>query len=111
METRIRLLEEQIYNDTVQIERMSQVIDEQQVIIDSLCQELQIDQKNLKKAKFNLKGDIDENHEIMLTKVDFLLKQINTKSLWAGLVGIGAIILSFILYFIIRKKNKKNTQK
>lgn len=109
METRIRMLEEQIYNDTVQIERMSQVIDEQQVIIDSLCQALQIDEKNLKKTKYNLKGDIDENHEIMLTKVDFLLRQINTKSLWAGLVGIGAIILSFVLYFIIRKKNRKNT--
>ncbi len=108
METRIRMLEEQIYNDTVQIERMSQIIDEQQIIIDSLCQALKIDEKNLTKTKYNLKGDIDENHEIMLTKVDFLLAQINTKSLWAGLVGIGAIVLSVILYIIIRRKNKKN---
>lgn len=108
METRIRMLEEQIYNDTVQIERMSQIIDEQQIIIDSLCQVMKIDEKNLKKTSFSLKGDIDENHEIMLTKVDFLLAQINTKSLWAALVGIGAIVLSIILYIVIRRKNKKN---
>lgn len=106
LEMRVRLLEEQIYNDTVQIERMSKVIDQQQILIDSLCTALQIDQKNLTKTKSTLKGDIDENHEIMLDKVDFLLSQINTKSMWAGLVGLGAILLSVVLYFIIRRKKK-----
>lgn len=106
LEMRVRLLEEQIYNDTVQIERMSKVIDEQQILIDSLCTALQIDQKNLTKTTNSLKGNIDGNHEEMLGKVDFLLSQINTKSLWAGLVGLGAILLSIILYIIIRRKKK-----
>lgn len=106
LEMRVRLLEEQIYNDTVMIERLSQMVDQQQILIDSLCTALQIDQKELVNTKSKLKGDIDGNHEEMLTKVDFLLSQINTKSMWAGLVGIGAILLTIILYIIIRKKKK-----
>lgn len=107
LEIRVQMLEEQIYNDTVMIEHMSKVIDEQQIVIDSLCKTLQIDQKNFKKSQSDLKSNIDGNHQQMITKYDYLDSQINKKSLWAGLVGIGAIIVSLILYFVIRKKNKK----
>lgn len=101
------MLEEQIYNDTVMIEQMSKMLDDQQLVIDSLCRTLQIDQKNFKKSQSDLKNNIDGNHEQMINKFDFLNSQINKKSLWAGLVGIGAILLSVILYFVIRRKNKK----
>lgn len=107
LEIRVQMLEEQIYNDTVMIEQMSKMLDDQQLIIDSLCKTLQIDQKNFKKSQSDLKNNIDGNHQQMISKYDYLDSQINKKSLWAGLVGIGAIIVSLILYFIIRKKNKK----
>lgn len=107
LEMRVQMLEEQIYNDTVMIEQMSKMLDDQQLVIDSLCRTLQIDQKNFKKSQSDLKNNIDGNHEQMINKFDFLNSQINKKSLWAGLVGIGAILLSVILYFVIRRKNKK----
>lgn len=105
LEIRVQMLEEQIYNDTVMIEQMLKMLDDQQLIIDSLCKTLQIDQKNFKKSQSDLKNNIDGNHQQMISKYDYLDSQINKKSLWAGLVGIGAIIVSLILYFIIRKKN------
>lgn len=108
LEIRVQMLEEQIYNDTVMIEQMSKMLDEQQLVIDSLCKTLQIDQKNFKKSQSDLKNNIDGNHQQMITKYDYLDSQINKKSLWAGLVGIGAIVVSLILYFIIRRKNKKH---
>lgn len=107
LEIRVSMLEEQLYNDTVMIEQMSRLIDEQQIVIDSLCQCLQIDQKNLTKTKSDLKSSIDGNHEQMITKYDYLDAQINKKTLLAGLVGVGAILVSIILYFVIRRKNKK----
>ncbi len=107
LEIRVSMLEEQLYNDTVMIEQMSRMIDEQQIVIDSLCQCLQIDQKNLTKTKSDLKSNIDGNHEQMITKYDYLDAQINKKTLLAGLVGVGAILVSIILYLVIRRKNKK----
>ncbi len=106
LEIRVQMLEEQIYNDTVMIEHMSKLLDEQQVVIDSLCKTLQIDQKNFKKSQSDLKNNIDGNHQQMITKYDYLDSQINKKSLYAGLVGIGAIIITVVLYLIIRRKNK-----
>ncbi len=110
LEIRVQMLEEQITNDTIMIEHMSRTIDEQQVVIDSLCKTLQIDQKNFKKSQSDLKNNIDGNHEQMISKYDYLDSQINKKSLWAGLVGIGAIILSLILYLVIRRKNRKHAE-
>lgn len=106
LEMRVQMLEEQIYNDTVMIEHMSKMLDDQQLVIDSLCKTLQIDQKNFKKSQSDLKSNIDGNHQQMITKYDYLDSQINKKSLYAGLVGIGAIVITIVLYFIIRRKNK-----
>lgn len=106
LEMRVQMLEEQIYNDTVMIEHMSKMLDDQQLVIDSLCKTLQIDQKYFKKSQTDLKNNIDGNHQQMITKYDYLDSQINKKSLWAGLVGIGAILITVILYFVIRRKNK-----
>ncbi len=106
LEIRVQMLEEQIYNDTVMIEHMSKMLDDQQLVIDSLCKTLQIDQKNFKKSQSDLKSNIDGNHQQMITKYDYLDSQINKKSLYAGLVGIGAIVITVVLYFIIRRKNK-----
>lgn len=106
LEMRVQMLEEQIYNDTVMIEHMSKMLDDQQLVIDSLCKTLQIDQKNFKKSQSDLKSNIDGNHQQMITKYDYLDSQINKKSLYAGLVGIGAIVITVVLYFIIRRKNK-----
>lgn len=107
LEMRVQMLEEQIYNDTVMIEQMSKMLDEQQLVIDSLCEALQIDQKNFKKSQSDLKSNIDGNHEQMISKFDYLYSQINKKSMWAGLVGIGAILITVVLYFVIRRKSKK----
>ena len=111
LETRVQLLEEKINQDTLQMERLEEIIETQKPLIDSLQFAMKVKEKRLAKAKSARKDDINVNRELLSHKEGVLLDMINQRFRWAGAVGIGVVVLIFIIFIVSRIKSKTTEEK
>lgn len=98
----------QIKNE-VQIKDLNILLDGQRIKIDSLSRKININEQSIQKVNEDAQNNITETNNSLKATSDSLLSSINSKSLYAGIIGALAGLLAIIFFIIHRRINAKNS--
>ena len=104
LKTEIKTLKQNQQNSSSKTRILLHTIDAQAKSVDSLRKELSNIKDELEQSSSNIKKDINVTNENLNSTEKAMKSAINTKSVYAGLVGLLALILSVIIFVIHRRK-------
>lgn len=104
LKTEIKTLKQNQQNSSSKTRILLHTIDAQAKSVDSLRKELSNIKDELEQSSSNIKKDINVTNENLNSTEKAMKSAINTKSVYAGLVGLLALILSVIIFVIHKKK-------
>ena len=104
LKTEIKTLKQSQQNNSSKTKILLQTVDAQAKSVDSLRLELSNIKDELEQSSSNIKKDINATNENLNSTEKAMKSAINTKSVYAGLVGLLALILSVVIFVIHKKK-------
>lgn len=104
LKTEIKTLKQNQQNNSSKTKILLQTVDAQAKSVDSLRLELSNIKDELEQSSSNIKKDINVTNENLNSTEKAMKSAINTKSVYAGLVGLLALILSVVIFVIYKKK-------
>lgn len=104
LKTEIKTLKQSQQNSSSKTKILLQTVDAQAKSVDSLRNELSNIKDELEQSSSNMKKDINATNENLNSTEKAMKSAINTKSVYAGLLGLLALILSVVIFVIHKKK-------
>lgn len=104
LKTEIKTLKQSQQNNSSKTKILLQTVDAQAKSVDSLRLELSNIKDELEQSSSNIKKDINATNENLNSTEKAMKSAINTKSVYAGLLGLLALILSVVIFVIHKKK-------
>lgn len=104
LKTEIKTLKQNQQNSSNKTKILLQTVDAQAKSVDSLRNELSNIKDELEQSSSNMKKDINATNENLNSTEKAMKSAINTKSVYAGLLGLLALILSVVIFVIHKKK-------
>ena len=104
LKTEIKTLKQSQQNSSSKTKILLQTVDAQAKSVDSLRHELSNIKDELEQSSSNIKKDINATNENLNSTEKAMKSAINTKSVYAGLIGLLALILSVVIFVIHKKK-------
>lgn len=109
LKTEISTLKQNQQSSNGKISDLSNTISAQSRSIDSLRKDISKVKEQMKQTSSDMKKDISDTNDNINYKEKALMSAINTKSVYAGLIGLLALVLSVVIFIKHRRKVIQNT--
>lgn len=109
LKTEISTLKQNQQSSNGKISDLSNTISAQSRSIDSLRKDISKVKEQMKQTSSDMKKDISDTNDNINYKEKALMSAINTKSVYAGLIGLLALVLSVVIFIKHRRKVIQST--
>lgn len=109
LKTEINSLKQNQQNSNNKVKLLLKTVDTQSKSIDSLRDDLSKAKEELRQTSSNMKRDISATNENISSTEKAMTSAINTKSVYAGLIGLLALALTFVIFLIHKRKAAQNS--
>lgn len=109
LKTEISTLKQNQQSSNGKISDLSNTISAQTRSIDSLRKDISKVKEQMKQTSSDMKKDISDTNDNINYKEKALMSAINTKSVYAGLIGLLALVLSVVIFIKHRRKVIQST--
>ncbi len=109
LKTEISTLKQNQQSRNGKISDLSNTISAQSRSIDSLRKDISKVNEQMKQTSSDMKKDISDTNDNINYKEKAMMSAINTKSVYAGLIGLLALVLSVVIFIIYRRRVNQST--
>lgn len=109
LKTEISTLKQNQQSSNGKISDLSNTISAQSRSIDSLCKDISKVNEQIKQTSSDMKKDISDTNDNINYKEKAMMSAINTKSVYAGLIGLLALVLSVVIFIRYRRRVNQST--
>lgn len=109
LKTEISTLKQNQQSSNGKISDLSNIISAQSRSIDSLCKDISKVNEQIKQTSSDMKKDISDTNDNINYKEKAMMSAINTKSVYAGLIGLLALVLSVVIFIRYRRRVNQST--
>lgn len=109
LKTEISTLKQNQQSSNGKISDLSNTISAQSRSIDSLRKDISKVNEQMKQTSSDMKKDISDTNDNINYKEKAMMSAINTKSVYAGLIGLLALVLSVVIFIIYRRRVNQST--
>lgn len=109
LKTEISTLKQNQQSRNGKISDLSNTISAQSRSIDSLRKDISKVNVQMKQTSSDMKKDISDTNDNINYKEKAMMSAINTKSVYAGLIGLLALVLSVVIFIIYRRRVNQST--
>ncbi len=109
LKTEISTLKQNQQSSNGKISDLSNTISAQSRNIDSLCKDISKVNEQIKQTSSDMKKDISDTNDNINYKEKAMMSAINTKSVYAGLIGLLALVLSVVIFIRYRRRVNQST--
>lgn len=109
LKTEISTLKQNQQSSNGKISDLSNTISAQSRSIDSLCKDISKVNEQMKQTSSDMKKDISDTNDNINYKEKAMMSAINTKSVYAGLIGLLALVLSVVIFIRYRRRVNQST--
>ena len=109
LKTEISTLKQNQQSSNGKISDLSNTVSAQSRSIDSLRKDISKVNEQMKQTSSDMKKDISDTNDNINYKEKAMMSAINTKSVYAGLIGLLALVLSVVIFIIYRRRVNQST--
>lgn len=109
LKTEISTLKQNQQSSNGKISDLSNSISALSRSIDSLCKDISKVNEQIKQTSSDMKKDISDTNDNINYKEKAMMSAINTKSVYAGLIGLLALVLSVVIFIRYRRRVNQST--
>lgn len=109
LKTEISTLKQNQQSSNGKISDLSNTVSAQSSSIDSLRKDISKVNEQMKQTSSDMKKDISDTNDNINYKEKAMMSAINTKSVYAGLIGLLALVLSVVIFIIYRRRVNQST--
>lgn len=109
LKTEISTLKQNQQSSNGKISDLSNTISALSRSIDSLCKDISKVNEQIKQTSSDMKKDISDTNDNINYKEKAMMSAINTKSVYAGLIGLLALVLSVVIFIRYRRRVNQST--
>lgn len=109
LKTEISTLKQNQQSSNGKISDLSNTVSAQSRSIDSLRKDISKVNEQMKQTSSDMKKDISDTNDNFNYKEKAMMSAINTKSVYAGLIGLLALVLSVVIFIIYRRRVNQST--
>lgn len=109
LKTEIGTLKQNQQGSNGKISDLSNTISAQSRSIDSLCKDISKVNEQMKQTSSDMKKDISDTNDNINYKEKAMMSAINTKSVYAGLIGLLALVHSVVIFIRYRRRVNQST--
>lgn len=109
LKTEISTLKQNQQSSNGKISDLSNTVSAQSRSIDSLRKDISKVNEQMKQTSSDMKKDISATNDNINYKEKAMMSAINTKSVYAGLIGLLALVLSVVIFIIYRRRVNQST--
>lgn len=109
LKTEISTLKQNQQSSNGKISDLSNTVSAQSRSIDSLRKNISKVNEQMKQTSSDMKKDISDTNDNINYKEKAMMSAINTKSVYAGLIGLLALVLSVVIFIIYRRRVNQST--
>lgn len=109
LKTEISTLKQNQQSSNGKISNLSNTISAQSRSIDSLRKDISKVNEQMKQTSSDMKKDISDTNDNINYKEKAMMSAINTKFVYAGLIGLLALVLSVVIFIIYRRRVNQST--
>lgn len=109
LKTEISTLKQNQQSSNGKISDLSNTVSAQSRSIDSLRKDISNVNEQMKQTSSDMKKDISDTNDNFNYKEKAMMSAINTKSVYAGLIGLLALVLSVVIFIIYRRRVNQST--
>lgn len=109
LKTEISTLKQNQQSSNGKISDLSNTVSAQSRSIDSLRKDISKVNEQMKQTSSDMKKDISDTNDNINYKEKAMMSAINTKSVYAGLIGLLALVLSVVIFIRYRRRVNQST--
>lgn len=109
LKTEISTLKQNQQSSNGKISDLSNTVSAQSRSIDFLRKDISKVNEQMKQTSSDMKKDISDTNDNINYKEKAMMSAINTKSVYAGLIGLLALVLSVVIFIIYRRRVNQST--